>query len=114
MSGNEPAIVNVNDNDYAGPMWYDHHNHKIWARYSDSEPTGIASDLGYDFFQERGWKGRVIDQTIGGSYEAYREADQSAGGEKPENPPELPPGWGTSNQCYYQPTDHLQIKGSAG
>ena len=112
MSGNEPAIVNVNDNDYAGSMWYDHHNHRIWARFSDSEPTGIATDLGYDFFQERGWKGRVIDQTIGGSFEAYREAAQSAGGERPENPPELPPGWGTSNQCYYQPTDQLQIKGS--
>ena len=93
-------------------MWYDGHNKKYTVRFADGEPIGLATDSGFDFFLERGFKGRVIDQQLSGSFERYRDSLPGAGGVVPVNPPEYAVGWATSNQCYFPSTNQLQIYGA--
>ena len=107
-----PAYVDVNDADYEGSMWYDGHNKVFRVRMEGPGAVGLATDPGFDFFQERGWKGALINQQISGSFERYRDTGPGGGGVSPTNPPQFPVGWGTANQCYYQPTNQLQIYGS--
>ena len=107
-----PAVVDVADGDFAGSMWYDGANKRFTVRFEDGDPVGLATDPGFDFFMERGFKGRVIDQQISGSFEKYRDTLPGGGGVSPVNPPNFTTGWGTSNQCYFQQTNQLQIYGS--
>ena len=116
VSGN-PAVVDVNDNDYEGSMWYDGVAKLVRYRTDNSDVIGLTSTLDYDFLEERGYKGRVMRTQVSGSYEKYRESDPSANGVAPVNPPEAPVGWSTSNQCFAHHSDNglnvnqLQIYG---
>jgi hypothetical protein len=99
VSGN-PAYVDVSDGDYEGSMWYDGANKKYRVRFADGEPIGLSTELGYDLLEERAWLGKIVTSNSNRLSEA------------PTNPPERPPGWSTSNQVYYSPTEQLQIFGS--
>ncbi len=118
--GSGPAVVDVNDNDYAGSLWYDGASKILRYRADGSDPIGITSDVGYDFMEQRGYKGRVMRTQVSGSYERYRENDSANNGVAPEYPPEAPVGWSTSNFCFAQHSDNglnvnqLQVHGGDG
>ena len=101
-------------------MWYDGVSKLVRYRTNNSDVIGLTSALDYDFMEERGYKGRVMNQQITGSYEKYRETDPSSNGVAPVNPPEAPVGWSTSNLCFAHHSDNgtnvnqLQVKGGDG
>tara|TARA_B100000965_G_scaffold186621_2_gene155703 strand:- start:2661 stop:5477 length:2817 start_codon:yes stop_codon:yes gene_type:complete len=95
-----PSIVDVNDEDYEGSMWYDGHTKKFRVRFEDSQSVGLSTELDYNVLEERGFLGRLIEN------ENQKVTDE------PTAPPEQPPGWSTSNMIYYRPTDQVQVYGS--
>ena len=107
-----PAYVDVWDADYEGSMWYDGHNKRFTVRMEGPGAVGLKTELGYDLAEERGWSGQIINQQLTGSYEKYRDSGPGSNGVSPTNPPQFPVGWSTSNQCYFEPTNQLQIFGS--